>query len=495
MTNPLLIRSVNDLLYAYGLSSAYRNAWIYDPDFALSKDPDVWETVRRDPVIYSAIDRRNRSIVRPWRVEPPKNSKREGDKLAAAMCEEALLNISTFDQSRYDLAQAALLGRVYEYIEHESAFTSLAGTPEMEWVLPTYLNNIDRRRFHWVATYGNAAPSGAMNPRLATAPYSLSSGTPGPTKGSVTGERKTHLEFYNSTFYRWEPVTPEFRGSLVEMTYNDTEDRLGYGRGLLEAIYFYHYFKTIGVEKVNQGLDRWANGILIGKLNSLRNASTSKTNEDLKTGMKTLLENMRTQHIVVLQEGDEIQVVESAGTGHKMGTEWVRYLDEGIERLLNGSIAPSGHAADAGSKARAVVEENTTESFHQFDRAYLDEVLSRDLIGFFWNHPQNRINFLKLGLSEAKRPKFHSEQEKREDPMMAVQVAGQLLDHGVPLVKSELYHKTGFSVPEPDDDVIEGRSAPSPFEQLPGFDPGRTSLDESSEERDGRGKKPAPFPP
>jgi phage gp29-like protein len=427
--NPLLIRSPNDLLYDYALSSAYRSAWVYDPDFALAKDPDIWEVVRRDPVVASAIDRRCRNIIRPWRIEPPKNSRKKEDKLAAAICEEALLSISLFDQARYRMAQSSAVGRVYEYIEGRRVVTSLADTPEMEWWIPTRLVNIDRRRFHWVA------------------------------KEEVTGpleerRRETHLSMYNSVINRWQDVQPDFRAALIEIVYNNTEDRVGYGRSLLEATYFYHYMKTVTMEKIAQGIDRWANGILIGHLDSLRNASTGKTNEDLRKGMKTLLQNMRSEHIAVFEKGDELQVVETSGAGHEISMNFIHYLDEGIERLYNGSIMPSGFAEGSGSRARAETESDTSEAFYQFDRSYLDEVLTRDLVGLFWR--QNYNNLFALGLGIAKMPRFHSEQQKKEDPLMAVQVATQLLQNNVPLVKSEVYHKAGYSVPEPDDEVIEG---------------------------------------
>jgi hypothetical protein len=43
----LQLRSPNDLLYNYWLSSAYKSPWVFDPSLPLAKDPDIWETATR----------------------------------------------------------------------------------------------------------------------------------------------------------------------------------------------------------------------------------------------------------------------------------------------------------------------------------------------------------------------------------------------------------------------------------------------------------------
>jgi len=412
------------------LSSAYKSAWVYEPSLALSKDADIWEIVRNDAVIMSAMDRRLKGIVRPWHIEPPSGSKSKENKLAATICESALSKIRLFDAARRRLAMAAFLGRAYEYVEGERVLVSLADTEPMEWWIPSRLKHVDRRRFHWVS---NWQASGGVR------------------------DKEVHLEMYDTNRNSWEILSPEQRSYFIEYIYLDTEDRVGYGRGLLEATYFYHFFKTQTFEKIAQGIDRWANGILVGKLDGLRNASTSKTNEDLRKAMRDVLKNMRSEHIVVLEKNDEIEVVETSGSGHEASLDFVRYLDESLERLYNGSVLPSGHAAKAGSKARAEVESDTTEEFYQADREDLDEIISRDLIGLFWR--LNRANFVALGLEDAEMPRLDSEQKKREDPLMAVQVAQQLSMLGAPIVEEELYHKAGFSVPDLDDKTIGGHGA------------------------------------
>lgn len=435
-------KSTADLVYDYALSSAYRSQWVFDPSGALLKDPDVWEIVRNDVSFLSSIERSAKAIVRPWRVEAPKGAKDKLSKSFAAICEEGLGYIDRFNASRRILADARFIARRYAYIESEVRWLSLDGLPQMEWTVPVKLKDIDRRRFHWVAEVTQAKDG--------------------------TQHRATHLELWNSLTNRWTRVEPWFRKCLIEYVYGDTEDRVGYGRGLLEAIYFGHYMKTQTFAKIMQGIDRWAGGVWIGKLDSLRNASTGKTNEDLRLGMRRLLQIMRSENAAVLQDGDEIEVKETTGTGHQISMDTVHYWDDAVERLCNGSTRPSGQGGEkTGARAQAETESDTSEAFYQDDREDLDAVLNRDLLG--WFIAANQHNFAKLGMLEkCKRPYFTSEQIKKQDPKEAVEVAQGLQTMGFPLSLAEVAEKTGFSIADPEEEKLEAPALPGPDGEIPG---------------------------
>lgn len=422
-------RSTSDVIYDYALSSAYRSPYVYDPSFALWREPDIWEIVRNDGSFLSSIDRSSRSIVKPFRVEAQKSEKNKAGKQCAAICEEALQGIYRLNAARRRLSEARFLGRTYGYIESRVEIKAFDGTPEMPWVVPTVIRDVDRRRFRW-EVIDNAG----------------------------RGPRRTQLSLFNTISNRWETVTPEFRAALIEYTVGDSEDRVGYGRGYLEAIYFAHYMKTGTFEKIMQGVDRWANGVLIGKLDSMRNASASQTNATLRSGMKTALQNMRTEHVAVLGDGDEIEVVETSGSGHEIAMNVVTYWDDVVERLCNGSTRPSGQGGSkTGARAQAETEEDTSEAFFQDEREDLDAVLDNHLLGFFLR--ANRQNFEKLGMvvgKSIKRPRFTSEQIKKEDPLVSVQVAQALQQIGFSLSLAEVAEKTGFSIPDPDEEKLEG---------------------------------------
>lgn len=425
-TNPLLTRSVSDVLYDYSLSAAYRSSYVYEPSFALARTPDVWEIVRNDVSFSATFNRYCNNVTKPWHVEAPKKSKDEKDQQYAGVVEDALGQIYDFDSSRWVLAEAAFLGRRYGYIENERRTISLGGTQEMEWIVPTFIKDVDRRRFRWVPVHEQ--------------------------DGNVQ-KRYTKLSFYNTLAGQWQDVAPEMRQALIEYIWYNTEDRVGYGYGWLEPIYFAHYMKTNAIQKVADGIDRWAKGIWLVKLDALRNSSVDKTNDALLAGAKTMIQTMRSDNIGVMENADDIQVIESTGTGHEMGLSFADYWDNGVERLVNGSTRPAGLGGQkTGARAQSETEEDTSEAHYQPARDRIDAVINRDLIGWFIGQPLNRENLRKLGLLQAKRPVYHTRQEKKMSVPDVIASASMFLDRGMPLIEGEVYERCGgWGVPGPND--------------------------------------------
>lgn len=417
----LSVRSTADLTYGYALSSAFRSQYVYDPSFALAREPDIWELVQNDAVVKSAMDRSGKATVRPWRMEPFDGSKDKPDRQICAVIKDGLRNITRFNRRRRRISEARILGRTYGVILWQRRSMSLGGSPEMDWYVPYEIVDVDRRRFHWAADWKDGVKTGV------------------------------HLEMWNTNTGRWELLPPELRGSMIEYIYQDTEDRVGNGRGLIEPTYFYHYMKTVTFEKISQGIDRWANGVWIGTLDGLRNASTGKTNEALRQGMLQVMETMRSQHVAVLEKVDDIKVLETSGTGHQISIDFVRYLDESIERLYNGSVRPAGHSVGGtGSKSAGQTEQDETESFFQEEREDLDSVFGRDLVGAFIRN--NRPQLERMGLAKARKPAFTSEQIKKQDPKTAVEVMNAAK---VPLSMRQYYEKIECEQPDDDEEIVE----------------------------------------
>lgn len=428
MGNPLTIRTINDTIYDFLLSSTYRNAWVFEQSYALSKDADIWETFLRDGSFASSVDRFQNSLVRPWRVEPPKGTKNQQSKIAARIVEEGIGQAMLFDDMRKRLALGRALGRAYEYPNWDTVYCSLGGFPPMDWFVPVAFENIDRRRIRWVPQYP-----------------------------LITGHEpvRTHREMFSIETNIWHPLSRDFEQVLIEDIYPVSEDRLGQGRGLLESSYIYAYFKAVALEKMTQGMDRWANGILIGKVDSARLASLPKTSGALQNSFMTMLQTMRSEHVGIIDKVDELEIHETSGTGHQLCMEAIHYFDETVERLWNGSVRPAGHAVSTGARAQSETESDTSEAFYQPYRKHQDEILTRDLVNYFWGHPQNRMNMLKLGLGIAERPKFSSEAIKQKDPEREIKIIEGMKKVGIPILKSEAYDKLGFSQPEPGEDVFE----------------------------------------
>lgn len=464
MATPLTTRSTSDLLYAYMLSSAYRSPWVYSPSGADLKDADIWEIVRNQTDMLAEIQRRNNNIVRPWRIAPSyhasystanKKAIDESKKLAA-ITHEGISHCSNLDEARILLCEDFFVGRKYGVILWEPVACSLDGTPEMLWYLPFKIKDQDRRRVHWVADWAWVKPDGTMvsaGSETQNLDGSVVSQAAHP-KGGYLKKTGVHLELFNTDAWRWERITDEQRRNLIECIYYDEEDRLGHGRGVIEAGFFTHYFLTGTYKKIVEGIDRYANGVLIGKLDSLRGASTDKTNAAIVNAMKSVMNTFRSEHYVILGDGDEIELKEPSGTGFSVSMQFTQHLIASWARLCNGSARPAGHSVDGtGAKAQAAEEADTSESFYQVDRSRLDHDLNRDLVGAFLYHNQDNIQ--ALGLEKAKRPKFTSEQIRRQSPEIAMNVINQALAAGMPILRSEGYDRIEFTPPAEGDDVIE----------------------------------------
>lgn len=436
MGTPLATVSTNDLIYSYMLASRYRSPYVFDPSNALANDADIWTTLMADADVASCIQRRNQSIVRPWRVVPsPHGTSKslgqesiDASRKFAAICHEGLSNIDRFDAARRTLAESFILGRRYAKIYWEEQVVSLDGTPPMRWFMPIKIKDVDRRRFHWEPVWSQ-----------------------GPTPTKI----RTDLKMFDTNRSMWQTLTPDMRRTYIEYVWQDTEDRLGYGWGALEALFYTHYFKGGTIKRLIEGIDRWANGFLIGKLDSLRAASTDLTNAELTTKMKEMLQKIRSDHVGVVEKTDELQLLEPTGKGLQIALDLVRYFNESAERLCNGSVRPAGHSVDGtGSKGAGKTEEDTSESFYQFPREDLDNVLDRDLLGAFIYYNEGTLK--EIGLENAKRPRFVSAQIKKQNPVEAVEVMMTLLDHGIPILRNDVYGAAELTPPGPDDDVLEG---------------------------------------
>ena len=432
--------------YAWALTSAYRHGVrLYDPSPANRDDPDAYEKALRDPIVRQAVDQRLRAAAGlRWTVVP--YSDKPDDRQAANVVEDALKQIEEFAEARYIAAKSIFTGRSRQYIEGCRMWTRLGDGQHMNWWVPISLKEIDYRRFRY-------APVKLRTPQ-----------------GEETLVRE---ELWSVTRGTWEPVI--HRENFLRIQYNDEESRLGYGRGLLEAMHSYIWIKGIVLRDGLQALRRLAQGMLHVKIDGARAASTDRQNDDIAAEWLAVLKKHMSENVLVTDKLDDLELLESNGTGHQMVSFFLEYLDKGITRLINGSLLPSGSGSDAGSLARSRTEADNTASIIQFDRAKIDDNITRDLIGQFWR--LNSANLAALGLADARRPIFSTPTETLDTPEKASPVIQQALASGIALRKDEVYKKLGFTQPTDQDEVIEGRMpSADPFGGLGGFGAGSTDL-------------------
>lgn len=438
MSYPLIQgRNFNSELYNRALSSAYR-IWtrLYDPDYALARDPDIWEKLRRDATITQAVDTRLHLVAgRQWHVEPARDE--ESDRKTASICRDILRHVRNFTEARYELAQSIFKARTYAYIEGKPEIRTFGDGKPRTWWIPYRLRDVDRRRIRY-------RPEHYLDP-------------------DGTEKVTVHQELWSVARMRYEPFAK--LGQFVKIVYRNEEARLGYGRGLMDSMYFYWWMKAVVWKEGLQGLERWSQGILIGKVDSLREGSTGKTNEAIRDELYEALHDMRSRHVIIVGKEDEVDVKEGGMAGHEMVMSFIKYMDEKLIALILGSTIPFGGGSGGGSYARARVEESTTNSLIQFDRDKLDEALSDDLIGLVWK--LNYKNFVDMGCGESGIPKFVTQPDKKEDPQGAASIIAQLSAIGLPLKSEEVYSKIGFSAPSEGDEVFEGK--PKEAVEIPGI--------------------------
>lgn len=435
---PLLhARNANQRLYISALLSAFRHGdQLYDPDLATANDPDIYERVKRDPVIAHAIEQRLHMIAgTEWMVVPGDETRES--KLLARIVEDALRHIARFAEARYELAQAIITSRSFAYVNTEEKVTRLGGLSKMPWTVPTFLDDIDRRRIRLVPIFEGEGDERTL---------------------------RTEWELYSIVRGTYERLAnPEY---FVKFIAQDEEARTGHGRGLLEGIYFYHFAKTTILREALQGIQRWAQGTLVAKIDGLREASEAKTNENLVSQWIDALTDMKARHHLIHDAVDEVTLLTGGMEGYQMVRDMLDYLDSGVTRYILGSLLPTGGGADKGSLARAYVEESSRELLIRHDQMLEDEIITRDVIGLFLR--LNRRIIRGLGLGDAAAPRFETVVRRDEDPKDTVQIIGTALTSGVPLRKDEVYRKLRFSVPGPDDEIFE-RSAAVADAGLPGF--------------------------
>jgi hypothetical protein len=371
-----------------------------------------------------------------WQCEP--YNKKPENKLAAQIMEEILAQIDNFDSARFNLSDAIFRGSTYAFIEGSRQVRNFYDSVPRMWWVPNKLKDLTKYRIRMVS---EIVPTSGDNREIAV-----------------------HFELWNLANERWERIKPENDKAMIQHLYDDTEETLGYGRGLVSKIYHYWRAKEIVLTENLTAIERFAQGLLIAKIDGLREGSTS--NSGLVNAAIDALEKHRARHILAVGKEDDVTMVSPSGEGHQLFESMRRYLDEAIRVLVLGASLPST-ATEGGSYALAEVQENSTQALISYDRKILAQTLTRTLINLVWE--ANRENFAQLGLAGAMPPRFHIIDEKIPDPKLEAEITQILLNAGMNLKADETYELVGRTVPAPGDEVIEGQKPAPPMS--PGGNP------------------------
>lgn len=431
LTNIIPRSIVGPDAYVWALQSAFNAAGgrLYDTSFALGMDPAFDEAMRRDPVVLQAINDRLASVAgKSWTVQPASDD--EDDKRMSSIIESLLRRIRDFRSARRNLAHAIFDARSYAEVHGDRKFVKLPARdrksePETApmWV-PRRMQDIGAKRMRW---------------------------------GILAGGQ-TQLQYASIPSGEWRPVDTSAH-MLVSVCYDNREASLGYGRGLREGCYFYMWAKELALREGLQGLERWAQGMVVAKIDSKLGGKLDKESAAVAAEYLDILRKHRGRFGgIAIDKQDEVDVKWPTGSGQAMVTEFVRMMDDALTRLITGALLPSGGGGQVGSLARAEEEGSTIERVTQLDRDVIDEALTHDLIRRLVD--VNRPQFAELGLADADYPRFETIQSKTEDPTKNATVVQTALASGVPLRKDEVYRKLGFTQPGEDDEVFEQELMP-----------------------------------
>lgn len=445
--------------YAYELDAAFRRGlggWIPDPSFALSRDPEVWQKIRRDPEVDGAIAERLHMVAgRPRHAVPFDDG--EKFEMAAQVTNGALKRVRRLADGQMQLAKAVMLGRAYGYVEGRRKRCELVpGMGERDWWVPTRIRNIDRLRIRFITR-------------------------------EVSGRLRTFPEVYDINRSRWV-VLPDL-GRVVQMVYDDEEASLGYGRGMLESIFYYHYAKGVLLREGLNGAERFGQGTLVYKYQRESFAQVDTDTGDVVTKGLAVLRDLTSRNQAAIPDGDEIESIDPPSTGSDIIHRLLVYLDESMRRRITGSLLPGGGGSSTGSLARAQVEAENTEGIVAYDQGLLDDALTHGLIGTFW-----RLNLPILrgfGLDEYHMPKLEAKVEEIIDPEGFSTVVKNVwsANPDTPIRRDEFYKKLGLSAPDDNDDVI---TAPRREMAMAGVGAGGPGEDEPDDQRRADGGRDEP---
>ena len=432
MVSEVLVRgSVGPDEYVWNLQAAYDSGFrLYDPDYALAQDPAATEKMRRDAVVESGLNWRYNAIAgRRWSLAP--FSDREDDVAAAAILEDLLRAIKRFAMSRKSLASAIFEGKAAAMAKGDRQSRQPGNeTQERDWWAPTELVDKDARDFRYE-------------------PLRTGDGI------DLSTHRRLQVYNYAEGVRDWVTVSPDLQRRMVWVTYEDRENRLGYGRGLREALFHTYWIKSKLQEEGLQGIERWSQGWTVAKVDMKARGDTGQSEAQVRASFLNMLKKHRARFGgIVIDANDDVQTIFPTTAGNDMVLGWFNLMNDCTTRLLTGSLLPTGGGdTGGGSLARAGEEGDQSEMLVQYDRGVLAEALTESVVQLTWD--LNREQMQEAGYGNARRPSLQIVNAHHDDPLLAAQLLKESLGAGLRIIEKEAYERTGWTQPKEDDKTLE----------------------------------------
>lgn len=436
--------------YAQGLEASFK--WrdiVDDPTYVLADDVDLYAKIRRDPVFAHALDMRKRGAAgREWTIEPA--SKSPADRTLARIIEQALKQVEGFTTARFNLAEAIPRGSGYARIEGakralvvEGAVPGGPQVPEMVWWCPIALRDVDRRRFRLarerdIAKEENRMPGAGVDPDLPV------------------------WHFRSIQRSKWEPITKEEMSWFLRLIYGGTEDTLGYGRGLLESLYFYAAAKTDLLRSGLEAAERFGQGIVTVAMDRLAQEDVGQGDgaNDRAADYRDAVRRSRKDGVLTFQKGDEINVLQGLGEGWSLIQALIDYIDSRAVMCALGANLPT-LADKGGSFALGAIQQDSQQTVTGHDVEGMSEAITSYILPLFvrYNQPQ----LARLGLERARPGKFSLVHEvTAADPAAFATTVVSLAGAGMKIREKDVRDRVGLTEPMPGDALFGGQaSAPA----------------------------------
>ena len=398
---------------------------IWDPSYALSEDPQAWEKAQLDAVVSGAIDRNLLSVAgTEWELEP--YSEEEGDVLLGTILQSLLEKIPKFAQARKNLATAKFRGSSFAWVTGSIRNLRLGeDTQTRTWFVPGRMHDIDRRNIRAVTEL-------------------VDDQTPW----------RFRWQWYDSRLKQWRWVNFNER-PMIRRVCADQESRFGYGRGIMDAIYFTNYIRAKVMKDGLQGIQRWAQGLLVASVDPSQVAEPDKDNTSIAGDMRDMLLEMVGDNVLVKSITDEVEVVEGGGQGFQMVESMLDRVERELVTRIEGT--PITLMDGEGGGSRALGAEHTNRELQQttFDRQDLAEDLDQ-LVQIVYERNTPTLYAIDPALLDARLPRFAIRNTVDEDPLEVADLFRKAHDMGLDLSEKEIRDRLGISTPDKGEPVLAG---------------------------------------
>jgi hypothetical protein len=425
-TPTAFLRVGNPDLYAQSIAHAYFAGYrIYDPSTAHQRDPDMEAKMMRFPAIAAPLSIRHHSISgRRGMVVPPDDAD-EKDKALAKLVGKLLEKVKDFDKAKLNLSRADVTGARFAKIVKRAQQADHGDGKMRTWVLPHHLEDMPKENFRWAPDHS-------------------------------TEEPRSVFQYARKRAGRVIWMNVPSGAPLVRHVINDSEEMLGYGRGLRDVLS--HLFTAMSRCFVSdiQAADRFGHGWLHLKLAAEEDGKPTITNDDLVTKSQNALNRMRSSWNFITGQGDTLEILGPPSSA----TEFMGKLTERLERMtdrviMGASLFGGGGSASEGSYGRAETEADTSTIIFDACTGFLEDTITNDVVGAIMR--DNRENFADLGFARAQTPRYEIVRGRKQDPKEAAERLEVVLRSGADVVKDEYYEMVQLSVPGEKDEVVAGR--------------------------------------